>query len=230
VYAHLDSPEVSKLATELFIAHKRAYASLDSLRTSAPPEPSRVQAAAAVSAPPAGRQSQTGVQAPAETVRRTGGTPAARGLAPKSPSVEPQRRTPPNAVAVPPARAYVPHVSAPAHPTTPGLSARKRRVADAEDALQAGLQHLNASRFEQAETELERAETLAPDRRDVVMWLHVCRARRFKASGQGDGALREYRALLDLDPEHREALDYVGGRDRRKVAGLIGKWFGSDNE
>jgi len=235
VYAHLDSPEISKLATELFIAHKRAYTSLSSLRAPAA-EPSRTQVAAEANAapvakPPPVAAARAAAEPRAEPIRGSGRVSAGKGItAPKAPSVEPQLRPAPEAVASGPPRVNTPRVAAPRDPTTPGMPTRKRRGADAESALQAGLKHLAAARFEQAEHEIERAETLAPDRRDVVMWLHVCRARQYKASGQDEGALREYRALLDLDPEHREALEYVGGRERRKVGGLIGKWFGSENE
>ena len=103
-----------------------------------------------------------------------------------------------------------------------------RRTFDAEIALGSALKHLASSRFEQAQLELEQLCALRPGHRDSQIWLRLCRARRLKAERKPDAAIEEYRAVLELDPEHREALEHVG--PRRKRGGLGGKWFGGDDE
>ena len=105
--------------------------------------------------------------------------------------------------------------------------AQERRAVDTEMALRAALKHLAGARYEQAELELEALCELCPEHRDSQVWLHVCRARRQKAAQRNDAALDHYRAVLALDPEHREAIEHVG---RGKKRGGVGKWFSGDDE
>jgi curved DNA-binding protein CbpA len=234
VYAHLDSPEVSRAATELFIAHKRAYTTLASVRPAAP--------AAIDSDPPidvklpaAPRTPRVSLRAAAEPSSEPAG--GARPIVSRAPGVKPASKPPSRRSSRPSKRAAASSSRAPQREprdgsaaASPSLPAHRRRIADADKALQTGLKHLAASRFDDAVAELERAAELQPDRRDAAVWLHVCRARRHKAGGRDQQAEQEYRALLALDPEHREALDHVGGRSLRKRAGLIGKWFNPESE
>jgi tetratricopeptide (TPR) repeat protein len=224
VYAHLDSPEISRAATELFIAHKRAYTTLRSQRP-APTATIESEPPIEIKLPPAPRTAGTSMQPPGEPGDATAGARASviRAPAGATASKAPTRRS-----SRPSKRAPAGTSSGP--PRAEARPAHKRRVADADKALHTGLKHLAASRFDEAVEELERAFELCPERRDAAVWLHVCRARKHKAGGREAQAQQEYRALLELDPEHREALDHVGGRGLRKRAGLIGKWFGTENE
>jgi hypothetical protein len=159
--------------------------------------------------------------------------PAARALAqqlgqqlpPRASIATVQRSAPRDRSAVVPLRASVP-TRAPGNPSE--RPQESRRTFDAEIALGSALKHLASSRFEQAELELEQLCTLRPGHRDSQIWLRVCRARRLKAERKPDLAIEEYRAVLELDPDHREALEHAGRR--RKRGGLGGKWFGGDDE
>jgi tetratricopeptide (TPR) repeat protein len=239
VYAHLDSAAVSRAATELFIAHKRAYTTLCSLRPSAP-EPSASQPPIEVKLPPAPRVPAMSIGAPPAAIvdalaaARAGASlapGAARSLRPSKrpsdrskvrsarPSKRPSNRTR-SPSPQPPRRSLAP---APMEPA-------KRRTADAEIALAHGVKHLAASRFDEAAEQLERALALCPTLRDASVWLHVCRARKHRAGGRHEQAAQEYRALLAIDPEHREALEQAGSGAQRRRGGLIGKWFGPEDE
>ena len=94
---------------------------------------------------------------------------------------------------------------------------------DAELALQSGLKHLTAERYEKAALQIELALQLCPELREAAIWQRVCRARERKAGGDREAAIAEYRALLELDPEHHEALEHVGESGRRANAGRSGK-------
>lgn len=237
VYAHLDSPEITRLATELFIAHKRAYATLTSLRPAAiQTTPSRRPPEGQAPPPPrAPRLSMSPAPSAATRESRPGegaGAGAGRSLDPRRPPCNPGSIAPGSARSRTCGSGNLPeHDLGPRAPTTPGLPHLKRRVADTEIALGAGLKHLAASRFDDAAADLARARELCPDRRDITVWLHVCRARKLKAAGRAEAAVEEYRTILEHEPDHREALEHVGsGRAPRRRGGIIGKWFGTGNE
>lgn len=111
----------------------------------------------------------------------------------------------------------------------PGADPRARRIADAELLLASAVRHLAATRYEQAESELSRAAALAPERIDIAVFRHLCRARAHKAQGRPDESLAAYRKVLELDPQHREAREQleVPGERRR---GLVSKWLGRNDE
>jgi hypothetical protein len=227
-FAHFDSPQISKVATALFIARKKALEALQaSARAAAPttgPASSRIPGAgpAKTSAPP-----------------RTSLRPPPGGAANPAPMASWQSlkagpmRSPRHAGSASASSAKVPSKPPASVPSTGGSSLPPigaRRAADAERALASGLKHLAASRFVAATAELERARSLHPGSRDPELWLRVCRAREAKTLGQGEETRQFYQQVLELDPEHREALEHVGGRDRRKWPGLISKLFGGDDE
>jgi tetratricopeptide (TPR) repeat protein len=226
VYAHLDSPEITRAATELFIAHKRAYTLLAS-QCAAAPEPDCVPAQLEVKMPCAIKVSGVSLRADARKSVRPVDERAPQRTLSKPPATRHSPRPPAAPDSGPPA-AGAPRTKSVV--TSPAVPTHKRRVVDGERALKAGLKHLAGSRFDEAVAEMERAVELCPERRDAAVWLHVCRARRHKASGRDAQAREEYRALLELDPEHREALEHAGSRALRRRAGLISKWFGDESE
>jgi tetratricopeptide (TPR) repeat protein len=204
VYARFDSPEITAAATELFIVYKRALSKLqasDRMQTPSRPAPDV--------AVPSARPSPLGMTLPPPAISR--------------------RPPPPTSSQRPPLVAATPSLSRERCASQRPVA---RRSADAELAVASGLKHLAASRFEAAITDLERALSLCPESREAALWLLVCRARSAKASGQTEAALRHYRAVLDLDSEHREAREQLraAGREGRKRAGLVSKWFGSEDD
>jgi predicted Zn-dependent protease len=136
-----------------------------------------------------------------------------------------QRSAPQNRSAVVPLRASQPQGSI----SNSERVQDPRRTFDAEIALGSALKHLASSRFDHAELELEQLCQLRPGHRDAQIWLRVCRGRRLKAERKAELAQEEYRAVLELDPEHREALENVGPR-RRRGGGIGGKWFDGGDE
>ena len=201
VYAHLDSPDISRVATELFIAHKRAYAQLQSQKAPAP--------------------------APAEpeaTTRLTIAEPTTMPAAPKMPSGIGLRSS------LAPEGAARVHSMAPPRSrsgrarTAPDPSAEQRRKhPEAELALQSGLKHLTAERYEKAAMQIDLALQLCPELREAAIWQRVCRARERMAGGDRTAAIAEYRALLEIEPEHPEALEHAGDSNKRANAGRNGK-------
>ena len=226
VYAHLDSPEISRLATELFIAHKRAYATLSAQKpapAAAAEAPAESTASPAVATPP--RLSPPPAPAP---------DPRARSLRPralKEPSGVGLRNpiAPAAAAAMAaPTRVLVhslpPRERAPRPALPPDAPPEQRRkLADAELALQSGLKHLAAARFEKADLQLDLALQLWPELREAAIGQRVCRARKCKAEGDDAAAAAEYRALLELDPEHGEALEHAGAAARNARGASAGK-------
>jgi hypothetical protein len=199
------------LATELFIAHKRAFAQLCPR-----PEPKpRAQATPLVPSilppPPASDRPVGSAPAslrPPKPPRAEFGPERGTGTAPK-PDAAPQReRT----------------LTAPA-----AVPAKRKRIADAEMAFAAGLKYLTANRFADAEAELARARELAPERPEAELWLRICRARRYKADGELEAANAAYRAVLEIEADNREALEVVEA-ERRKRPRLIQRLFGSGDD
>jgi curved DNA-binding protein CbpA len=242
VYAHLDSPEISRAATELFIAHKRAYTTLCSLPPAAP-GPSTSEPPVDVKLPPAPKMPAVSMRAPAAAivealVAARAGASLAPGAGSQARSLRPSKRPSDRTKARsgrpskrPSDRTRPPSPQSPRRSLAPApMEPAKRRTADAEIALAHGVKHLAASRFDEAAEQLERALALCPTLRDASVWLHVCRARKHRAAGRSEQAVQEYRALLAIDPEHREALEQAGGGPQRRRAGLIGKWFGPEDE
>jgi hypothetical protein len=255
VYARFDSPEINTAATELFIAYKRAYATARTLarpaarpsaraaatRTSVPDEIEMLPSATPSNpTPPPKREcisskpSVANSEKPARASIPPPASPpaAARALAqqlghqlpPRTSMPVVQRSAPQNRSAVVPLRASQPQGSI----SNSERVQDPRRTFDAEIALGSALKHLASSRFDQAEHELEQLCQLRPGHRDAQIWLRVCRARRLKAERKAELAQEEYRSVLELDPEHREALENVGPRRRR--GGIGGKWFGGGDE
>jgi tetratricopeptide (TPR) repeat protein len=112
-----------------------------------------------------------------------------------------------------------------AAPAGASLPPPKRQLAAAQILLQTGLKHLAALRFDEAAQELERAVALCPDYRDAALWLKVCHARKLRVKGQD--ALPAYQAVLAIDPDHREAREYLDAQSPRR-GGVLGKLFGSE--
>jgi Tfp pilus assembly protein PilF len=112
----------------------------------------------------------------------------------------------------------------------PNVDPRARRIADAELLLASAVRHLAATRFEQAEAELTKAAALAPERVDIGVFRHLCRARAHKAHGRPDESLASYRKVLELDPNHREAREQLDIPSERRRVGLVGKLLGRDEE
>jgi hypothetical protein len=237
-YSHLDSPEISRLATELFIAHKRAYSALGAMlrpiavgNTAEPKsEPSPAGPARPNSLRPKAPSSVRPVFPPSvvdfcNEAARTSDAARAGRLTPAE-----SLRPPAFSSSRPPA----PHAAAGTRQrksTSPGRPHARKRTADSEIAFVAALKHLAAARFDDATAELERALELNPDSGDAELWLRVCRARKLMANGQQDQALDAYRAVLEFDAEHREALAFVASvREAKKRPGLIGRWFGSEDD
>ncbi len=220
VFAHFDSPDISRVATELFIVHKRAYAQLQSQKASAPApaeaEPAPRHASAEPAPPPA---------APAPRVSR----------APGPLSQRPSRRAPrtPSGIglktSMAPLGASRVHSMAPprkvprAPVSTDPQSEQRPKHPEAELALQSGLKHLGAERYEKAAMQIELALQLCPDLREAAIWQRVCRAREHAAGGDKDAALAEYRALLEIDPQHEEAREHAGDPGRRAKTGRNAK-------
>jgi PilZ domain-containing protein len=206
-YAQYDDPKLSRLATELFIAHKRAFAQLCPRPEPKPRAPSVPPPAAATTsaAPPA-------ANAPASMRPRKSAQFAPEhgtGTAPRPPdATTPRERTQTTPAAVP---------------------AKRKRVADAEMAFAAGLKHLTANSFADAEAELIRARELAPERPEAELWLRICRARKLKADGQHEAASAAYQAVLEIEADNREALEGAN-IERRKRPRLIQRLFGSGDD
>ncbi len=217
VYARFDSEEINTAATDLFIAYKRAYTTVrSSIRppkqpsapttTSAAPRPERPPTLP----PPA---AVVPVIVKTEVTQQRHSIPVKHGPSPLSPQLT---------------RSSIP-VRAPAVTSDRPAQTGRRAAVDADMALSAALKHLAGSRFDQAELELERLCEQHPEHRDSQVWLHVCRARRLKAARRPEAALDHYRAVLAIDPEHREAIEHVG-RGKKRGGGLVGKWFSGDDE
>jgi tetratricopeptide (TPR) repeat protein len=221
VYAHFDSPDISRLATELFIAHKRAYAQLQSQRVSSPlpaeAEPAHRHTSAEPAPPPI---------APAP--------PPHASRAPGPVSHRPSRRAPrtPSGIGLKtsmaplgPARMHsmAPPRETPRAPATGPQSERRPKHPEAELALQSGLKHLGAKRYEKAAMQIELALQLCPELREAAIWQRVCRARERAADGDKDAAHAEYRALLEIEPQHPEALEHAGDSGRRAKTGRNAK-------
>jgi curved DNA-binding protein CbpA len=209
-YAHLDSPAISQLATELFIAHKRAYAALCAMLR---PKSSEAPAAQAntpliVSMPPA-RAFAGGGDDPRSLRPAAGDLGADAGAMFKAPA----------------------HPARSRKDTSPERLSVRRRAAEAEAAFATALKLLAASRFDEAAAEFERVCDLDPERGEARIWLHVCRARELMANGQETEAREAYRMVLELDPEHREALSQTQTeREEKKRPGLMSRWFGSGDD
>lgn len=211
-YAQYDDPKLTRLATELFIAHKRAFAQLCPRPE---PKPARVQAAPLIPSvpPPPPASVPTSSSAPAPASLRPAkpaqfGPERGTGTAPRPPDATPRDRTRTAPAAVP---------------------AKRQRIADAEMAFAAGLKYLTANRFAEAEAELSRARELAPERPEAELWLRICRARKHKADGEHEAASAAYQAVLEIEADNREALEGAN-IERRKRPRLIQRLFGSGDD
>lgn len=158
--------------------------------------------------------------------RRPPKRPGTAANSQRSPAIPPPRRPAAGA-------ATTTSAAAPRPPGTPMRAPGPRAATpptqtepSAEVLMARGLQHLAASRFKEAENDLGRALAADPEFTEATRWLHLCRARKAKSLGDQAGAVRHYRQLLALDPQHREALDEVrnNGKDG-KDGGLLGKFF-----
>ncbi len=201
VYARYDSAEITRLATEIFIVYKRAYATIRSGG-----KDGGAQRSVGSERPPAMSQA-------APAAQRSASTPP-----------------PPTSLRAPPTSLRAPSSSlragAPRASLSPSADPMARRIADAELLLASGLRHLAASRFDRAEVDLVKAARLAPERIDMVIWLHVGCARTHKAGGRAEEAAASYRKVLELDPQHREAREHLDPPAERRRGGLMSKWLG----
>lgn len=116
-------------------------------------------------------------------------------------------------------------------PKAPG----RRRVKNTKDAtaeirVTAAIKLLTMGQLREAEIKLKGALELDPTNEPGRLWLAVCEARQLKAQGRGEEAVERYRAVLEIDPGHREALEATAGQGDRKRAGLLGRFFGSDGK
>ena len=231
-YARLDSHEINRVATELFIAHKRAYGALCALlrpnvevAMPAPAPGTTLIVSAAPSATGAG-----------VTRRLTSMRPGANECAVPEGNAHGAVSIAANGSGQTSVAAFAEPQSAPRAPrsrkdTSPARPHGRKRGADADLAFGSAMKLLAASRFEEAAAEFERVCDLDPEREDAKIWLHVCRARELMADGQEDEARDAYRVVLNLDPAHREALSQVGDvGDEKKRPGLISRWFGSEDD
>jgi tetratricopeptide (TPR) repeat protein len=217
-YARFDCPQISKVATEIFIAHKKAHAAfLAMMRPTVVELPPLAPPKISLGTPASARSSAKHV-ATAKPISQP----------------PPPRAKPANAASgstPPPPRSSQPPKKLSSQPPPAAQSlVGARRAADAERAVALGLKHLAASRFDDAAVELERARALHPGAREPELWLRVCHARDAKAHGRAEEALNLYREVLELDPEHREALDYSNAQTPRKRAGLFQKWLGRGDD
>jgi hypothetical protein len=211
-YAQYDDPKLSRLATELFIAHKRAFAQLCPRPE---PKPARAQTAPMIASvppppPPSGAPAATSAPASLRPPKPAQfGPERGTATAPKpQDAAAPRERTLTAAAAVP---------------------AKRKRIAEAEMAFAAGLKYLTASRFADAEAELARARELAPERPESELWLRICRARKLKADGENEAACAAYQAVLEIEADNREALEGAS-MEKRKRPRLIQRLFGSGDD
>jgi tetratricopeptide (TPR) repeat protein len=233
VFARLDSPEITRLATEIFIVYKRAY---DAIRAGTK------DGASSKSAADNPRITLSGTRAPVSSSMRPGASsmrPAdstvVKGAQPTS-SMRPVAaagpttpRAPTSSLRPVPAPATPSRAPGPRPSMAPNADPTTRRIADAELLLSSAVRHLAATRFEQADLDLAKAATLAPERVDIAVWRYLSRARGHKAGGRHQEARSSYRKVLELDPQHREARENVDPPERRR-GGLMSKWLGGDDD
>lgn len=202
-YAHFDSLEISSAATELFIAQKRAWATLNAAR-----QPPNTQS-----------------PEPSPIVRQQ---PDRRA---ETRNLWQQRSVPPQQVSIAPTKASPVAGAQPAMSLRPARSEEQRRAADAQLAVAQALKLVAASRFDAALEQLAAVHRRWPEHRDAELWLLVCKARKLKSTGMCADATKAYRAVLALDPQHQEAqkhLDEASALGRPSYR--TGKWFGSPGD
>jgi hypothetical protein len=203
LYSRHGSAEITRLVTELFIAHKRAYDMILKASAAQPTTP-----AERGSTPPERVSVTTAIEVPASE---------------PPPSI-------PNAAAEPPQPTAERPQSAASHSMPPE---RKPRTADVERLVKGALKHVAASRVAQAEVELQMALELDPQCLSARVWQLVLQARRQKAAGDARRAHAKYLEVLTLDAKHHEALTETKKHSedlRDKQPGLLGKLFGSGNK
>ncbi|MDD9933530.1 MAG: hypothetical protein OXT09_08005 [Myxococcales bacterium] len=162
-YARFDSDEITSVVTEIFIAHKRAYATI--MRTSVQPlagsEPGR----------------PSGLNGKAQD---------------RVTSIRP-----------------------------------RRQQSDVVSLVKEGMRCLAASRFADAEACFARALDKKEDEQQAALWLQLCRARKAKAEGRGDDAIKHYQSALKLDPSNKEAQE--GAAASSKKGRLFGRLFKAES-
>ncbi len=220
-YARYDSPELSRIATELFIAYKRAFGQMQKL--SASQRPSRAPSGS----PPECKSARPARAAP---------LPLAHTVRPAPGSVRPVKTSPvppaPRVHSTPPLiTARTSEHGAPPPSLRPGtetpLEARRPRTVEIELLVSDALKQLAASRPEDAESTLRKAVDLDPSRPNARIWLLVLEARRLRDEGDGRGAYEKYMEVLTLDAKHHEALaETMKLGPEGKQPGLLGRLFG----
>jgi tetratricopeptide (TPR) repeat protein len=212
-YARFDSAEINQLATDLFIAHKRAYTALCALL-----RPKNSDAPAAQTNVP------MVVSVPPASAIAGAATPSRSPRPPMPPAILSFGNDGSDVLKAPVPRSR--------KDTSPERYSSRKRAAEAESAFAAALKLLASSRFDEAAAAFERVCELDPDRNDAQIWLHVCRARELMANGHEEQAREAYRVVLGLDPAHHEALSQVRNDDldERKRTGLMSRWFGSGDD
>jgi curved DNA-binding protein CbpA len=100
-----------------------------------------------------------------------------------------------------------------------------------EAAMSDAMRLLEFNQFEGAEAALREALLGEPDFGPARVLLLVCEGRRLLSEGDRTGASERYAAILDIDPQHREAAERIRelGRPRMK-RGSLKRFFTSDSD
>ncbi len=220
LFSRYQMPEIKRTVTELFIAHKRAYSSLEKRRAMRPGQHVPFAAPIVKSEPP-------------------------KVAAPIAAPVGLVKSDPPAHTATQPIVVTKTDTSAKAAPSLPPSAASgavpkrsirppevRSRTVDSELELQAGLKLLAQSQWEDAEEHLRLAVQLNPASTKTRTWLLVAEARRAKAENDLTKALEKYCELLTLDPKHHEALNETKkySKELQTKPGLFGRIFGSGSK
>ena len=105
----------------------------------------------------------------------------------------------------------------------PGASekAKPRTVRTHDDlAVSRAVELIDFHQYDAAAVLLAPIVKANPDHEDAQMWLHLARARRHKLTGDNAAAAASYRALLEIKPQHPEALveaDRLGAQGKKSM-------------
>jgi tetratricopeptide (TPR) repeat protein len=238
--------QVVRLANEVFLAFKAAYASISvaaGVTASAPPDraPTGPRAepvtAPAVAVPARAARAGTvqgvppvaGTASPAARAagRSTGPVPSA------PPSAAPARgkATEPGAAAGPDqVNSTAPGRGKPVSPAVAAVvRARAERARAVERGIAEALALIGRGEYEAARKQLHALAATDPADRVSRVHLHYAWAREYAAAGNPRSAQAEYEAALRIDPEFalaRSGLAELSARPRRP--GLMSKLFGGD--
>tara|TARA_E500000178_G_scaffold314982_1_gene333611 strand:+ start:1408 stop:1851 length:444 start_codon:yes stop_codon:yes gene_type:complete len=77
---------------------------------------------------------------------------------------------------------------------------------NADDRLKKAIKHIDRERYDRAISELRKAAKLRPNNADIQNYLGFA----YRKSGKLEESGRHYTKALDLDPDHKGALEYQG--------------------